>query len=311
MPNSDTNQIGWQVVTNCSSIKRRDGTSITPSLGYRSLHELSAAWVKKVLKETDVEPVVDTYGGRTFTEAVAACKKLQANLYVISAGIGLVHATDRIPNYSLTISLGNGSISQWLEQRGKTSDEWWTLLNQKLGKPNPISQLLKKSEGLILALPSTYLKMIATELMMMPKEMKEKLIIITSTAGQKSIHADLLIRCLPYDERLEGDDAYRGTRNDFPQRALKHLVNEIDFQKKSIGEIKKEVLNFLSVLSKPKLPTRTKLDDKQIKKMIKENWVLYRGKRESLHRYLRDIALVSCEQKRFGALWNQVKLEIS
>lgn len=310
MLHSNTTQIGWQIVTNCSSIKRREGTPITPALGYRSIHELSAAWVKKVVQGVDVQPVVDTYGGRTFTEAVAACKKIQANLYVISAGLGLVHGNDRIPNYNLTVSLGNGSISQWLEERGKSSDEWWTHLNQKLGKPHPIFQLSKKSEGLILALPSTYLKMISSELMMMPQEMKDKLIIITSTAGQKSIHADLLTRCLPYDERLDGSGAYRGTRNDFPQRALKHLVNEIDFQKKSIGEIKQEVLHFLSVLSKPTLPTRTKLDDEQIKNLISKNWANFQGKRELLHRYLRDVALVACEQKRFGSLWNQVKLEI-
>jgi hypothetical protein len=309
MPHSDTTKIGWQVVTNCSSIKRRKGTSITPALEYRTVQSLTAAWVKMILQVDDLKPVVDTYGGRTFTEAVAACKKIRANLYVISAGVGLVHANDKIPNYNLTVSLGNGSISQWLDERGTTSDEWWVLLNQKLGKPYPIFQLSKKSEGLILALPSTYLKMIMAELMMMPNELRNKLIIITSTAGQKSIHSDLLPRCLPYDERLDGHAAYRGTRNDFPQRALKHLVNEIDFQKNSIEEIKLEVLNFLNGLSKPTLPTRIKLDDEQIKALISKNWAIYLGKRESLHRFLRDVALVACEQKRFGILWNQVKLE--
>lgn len=303
--------MSWHVVTNCSSIKRRTGPSISPSMGYRSLEEFSTAWVKKILSASDLATVEDTYGGRTFTEALGATELMGAELYVISAGLGLVHAKDRIPNYNLTVSQGSGSISNWLQSSGKTSDEWWANLNMKLGKPYPIFQITKHSKGLILALPSTYLEMISTELLMLPKEAIEKLFIITSTAGQKVIDKELQPRCLPYDERLDGADAYRGTRNDFPQRALKHLVNEVDFQNKSINEVKKDVLHFLSSHAKPTLPKREKLNDEEIKELISKNWTSYLGKRESLHRYLRDVALVACEQKRFGALWNQVKLEIS
>ncbi|MGV1045497.1 hypothetical protein [Limnohabitans sp.] len=311
MTPTKTNTLGWQVVTNCSSIKRRTGTSITPSLGYRSLDELSSAWVKKTLKATDLALVEETYGGRTFIEALAAGAKLGADLHVISAGLGLVHAKDKIPNYNLTVSQGSGSISSWLVERGKSSVEWWEALNQKLGKPYPIFQLSKKSDGVILALPSTYLEMITSELLMMPSEARDKLIIITSAAGQKIIHADLRSRCLPYDERLDGAPSYRGTRNDFPQRALKHLVNEIEFQNKPIKAVQLEVLTFLDKHSKPTLPKRTKLDDDQIKKLIQKNWSNYLGKHELLLRFLRDVALVACEQKRFGKLWSQVKLENS
>jgi hypothetical protein len=309
MLQSDRTKIGWRIVTNCSSIKRRTGPAITPSMGYQTLEKFSAAWVDKVLKADDLVAVEETYGGRTFTEALAATEFLGAELYVISAGLGLVHAKDKIPNYNLTVSQGTGSISNWLKVSGKFSNEWWATLNNKLGKPYPIFKITNESEGLILALPSTYLEMISTELLMLPKEAIEKLIIITSEFGQKNIDAELQPRCLPYDERLDGVPTYRGTRNDFPQRALKHLVNEIDFRKKSIEEIKQDVLNLLNGLSKPTLPTRTKLNDDQIKELISQNWDIYLGKRESLHRFLRDFALVACEQKRFGTLWNQVKLE--
>jgi hypothetical protein len=311
MPPSDTTKIGWQVVTNCSSIKRRTGPAITPVMGHQTLEKFSTAWVNKILKAKDLVTVEETYGGRTFTEALAATELLGAELYVISAGLGLVHAKDRIPNYNLTISQGSGSISNWLKDSGKSTDEWWANLNKKLGKPYPFFKIANESKGLILTLPSTYLEMISTELLMLPKAAIEKLIIITSAVGQKIIDPELQTRCIPYDDRLDGVPAYRGTRNDFPQRALKHLVNEIDFQKKPIEEIKQDVLNFLSVFSKPTLPTRTKLDDEQIKELISQNWAIYLGKRESLHRFLRDVALVACEQKRFGALWNQVKLENS
>jgi hypothetical protein len=254
---------------------------------------------------------VETYGGRTFREAVAASQSLGADLHVISAGLGLVHARDEIPNYNLTVSEGNGSIAGWLEKKNKSSADWWESLNHSLGKPYPIVRLTKKSRGVILALPSTYLEMISAELLMMSDPQREKLLIITSHAGQQKIHPDLRLRCLPYDERLDGANKYKGTRNDFPQRALKHLVDGIDFQSLSIGSIQKAVLDFLEKHSKPTLPARAKLDDHQIKQLIRKNWPNYLGKRNSLHRFLRDVALVACEQKRFGILWNQVKQDIT
>ena len=311
MLHSKTESPSWQVVTNCSSIKRRVGQPIEPSLGYRSIDELCAAWVSKVIRSKDLKTVDETYGGRTFTEALSACETVSAELHVISAGLGLVHAKDMIPHYNLTVSSGAGSISTWLEERGKTTADWWQCLNSKLGKPYPIFQLSKKSKGVILVLPATYLEMISAELVMLPVHMREKLIIITSHAGQKNIHPDLLSRCLPYDERLDGTEKYKGTRNDFPQRALKHLVNEIDFQTMPMKSVQKRVEDFMGKHSKPILPTRSKLSDPQIKELIQKNWNKYLGRRNSLHRFLRDIELVACEQKRFGTLWNEVKQDIS
>ena len=306
-----TNLPLWHVVTNCSNIKRRTGKSIAPSVGYPSLDELCGAWVRKVSKASDLKSVLETYGGRTFTEAVAASQRLDAGLHVVSAGLGLVYARDEIPNYNLTVSGGNGSIARWLGERNKPSSDWWACLNYKLGKPYPLVQLTKKSRGVILVLPSTYLEMISVELLMMSESVRKKLIIITSVAGQRKIHPDLHARCLPYDERLDSVAQFKGTRNDFPQRALKHLVNEIGFQNQSIESIQKAILEFLEKYSKPTLPTRAKLNDHQIKELIQKNWQTYLGKRNSLHRFLRDEALIACEQKRFGILWNQVKQEIA
>lgn len=311
MPDHKSNRRPWQVVTNCSSTKRRTSKPITPSMGYRSLDELCGAWVQKLRKASDLDAVSETYGGRTFTEAVAASHRLGADLYVVSAGLGLLHAQDEIPNYNLTVAEGDGSIAEWLGRKNKSPANWWESLNQKLGKPYPLVNLVKNSPGVILALPSSYLEMISGELLTMSESEREKLFIITSQAGQKKIHADLHHRCLPYDERLDGANNYKGTRNDFPQRALKHLVCEIDLQNLPIREVKKEILDFLERHSKPILPARAKMDDHQIKKLIRKNWQTYFGKRGTLHRFLRDVALVACEQKRFGILWNEVKQEIT
>ncbi len=297
----------WQIVTNCSSVKRRKDTPLVPSLSCRSLDQLASTWVVKLNKTKILEPVIDTYGGRTFKEAILANKLIDGELSVISAGLGLVKANEKIPNYNLTISTGEGSIAKWLRDRGLTSKDWWMILNNHLNKTNSLNDLVRKSSGVIFALPSSYIKLIQAELDSFSPAELEKIYVITSEAGQRILNEPLRERCLPYDERLDGVINFQGTRNDFPQRALKHFVEEVDFKSIAFSESKAKVSAFLSNLQKPKLPVREKASNKEIQRLIKINWKKFNGKRDLLHRFLRDEVLVACEQKRFGVLWNEVR----
>jgi hypothetical protein len=304
------NTEGWVVVTNCSSIKRRIGEAITPALSHRTIENLCNSWIKKIQKATDLKSVGETYGGRTFTESLQATKRLNAELYVISAGLGLVHFDDLIPNYELTISQGNGSIANWLTEKGYASVEWWSLLNNKLKSIDPILNLVKRYEGILLTVPSTYLELISDELLRIPLNDLKKLYIITSPVGQRNLNYIIRNRCIPYDERLNASLDYQGTRNDFPQRALKHLTTELDFQKMSMRTLQNEVLTYLNTYKIPTIPHRKKVDDEEIKRLIRSNWINHQGKSHGIHRYIRDEAKVACEQKRFSNLWNEVKIEM-
>jgi len=299
----------WHIVTSCSSIKRRQGTAITPLLNAKTLEVLCSTWAKKISSATNLSPVIETYGGRSFVEAVKAAKKTGFELNVISAGLGLVHSNNLIPNYSLTVSKGNGSIAEWLEQKKISNSDWWHALNLKLNKHNPIQQLVRNSQGVLFALPSTYVGLIVKELLTLDEYELNKIYLITSQSGQRMLPDFLCARCIPYDERLEGSYQYKGTRNDFAQRALHHFVSEIEFRNESIEISRTKVEAFLAKLTKPEIPIRQKLNDSEIIKLIKKNWEQCGGRREGLLRYLRDCALVACEQKRFGHLWQQVRFE--
>ena len=297
----------WHVVTNCSSIKKRQDSPLKLDPFRLSFDQFCIQWTTKVKSSTSQVSALETYGGRTFIEAVAVTEKLQAELYVVSAGLGLVKASENIPNYSLTVSKGEGSIGNWLLSQNKSPSDWWLALNQQLGRSNAIRKIIKSSEGVIFALPSTYLEMIDIELEKLPPELLAKIFIITSTAGRKAISSKLKERALPYDERLDSAKNYQGTRNDFAQRALKHFVAETDFINQDINGVKNEINSYLKKYKKPEIPARAKLDDEAIVSLIEKNWNACGGTRDKLHRYLRDTALVACEQNRFGALWNQVR----
>lgn len=297
----------WQVVTNCSSIKRRRDTPVTLDHSRLNFDTFSNAWASKVKSSNTETTALETYGGRAFIDAVTAARKLETELHIVSAGLGLIEESQKIPNYSLTISKGQGSIATWLQGQNKSAADWWSALNKQLGKSNSLKKLIKSSEGVIFAVPSTYLEMISEELEKIDEELIAKIYIISSTSGQQQLSDKLRNRALPYNERLEGSLDHRGTRNDFAQRALKHFVTEINFKNQDINDVKKEITSYLNLYEKPVIPARTKLNDEAILLLIEKNWHLYGGTRDKLHRYLRDEALVACEQSRFGILWNRVR----
>jgi hypothetical protein len=303
-------QLNWKIVTNCSSIKRWQGTPITPDTRAKTIEELSDSWIKNLSKSKNVKKASDTYGGRSFVEAKNASELIGADMFIISAGLGLISSENLIPHYSLTTALGKGSISNWLKSNQLKSTDWWSILNKKLNQKNSISQLVKESKGVILALPSTYLELIKEELNNLDKPDTSKIYIITSEFGRKLLKESLQERCLPYDERLDGSALYKGTRNDFPQRSLKHFVSETDFEVKKIDELKIDINRYLKKLKKPVIPKRKKIDDEKIIILIKKNWSKCNGRREGIHRHLRDKLLVACEQNRFGALWNKVRADL-
>jgi len=297
----------WHVVTNCSSIKKRHDTPVYLDPFRMSFDQFCSSWTSKIKASGSQITALETYGGRSFIEAVSVAEKIQAELHVVSAGLGLVPVSQKIPNYSLTVSKGDGSIANWLLNQNKSASDWWMALNEQLGRPNALRKIIKSSEGVIFALPSTYLKMIGVELEKLPPDLLAKTFIITSTAGRNAISSKLRERALPYDERLDGSKKYQGTRNDFAQRSLKHFVAETDFINQDINSIKNNISNYLKKYKKPEIPARTKLTDDAILLLIEKNWRTYGGTRDKLHRFLRDTALVACEQNRFGALWNQVR----
>jgi len=65
----------------------------------------------------------------------------------------------------------------------------------------------------------------------------------------------------------------------------------------------------MSDLARRTIPLRQKRTDEQIIALLRQSWTSYAGSSTRLHRYLRDEALVACEQSRFRTLWRQLLAE--
>jgi hypothetical protein len=230
---------------------------------------------------------------------------------VVSAGLGLTAKDDWIPNYDLTVSQGVGSLAPTLAEHGFDASAWWKLLNEMKGSPLPLSRLINQATKtrFLLALPSSYVAMLGGDLEQIQSSARDRVFIFTSRVGATEV-APRLQRCvMPYDERLEGHKLYAGTRADFPQRAMRHFVEEIDGHRLKVQSARTAVEQALSRLSKPIVPDRVRKTDGEIIELLRIQWSAHEGSSSRLHRYLRDTALVACEQSRFGGLWRQVKAE--
>jgi len=249
--------------------------------------------------------------GRAFTEARRVAAILEGTLHIISAGLGVVSAADPIPSYDLTVSDGANSLKPLLIQLGKEPSDWWAALTAELGGQRSVRALLDRhADALALfALPGSYVALIAQDLASLTKTQIGRIRIITSSHGQTFVPENARHVVLPYDERLEGS-CYAGTRTDFAQRALRHFIEVLDGHRLSVEEAKAAVATAMQKLTKPIIPARQKKTDAEILVLLRKNWHRFDGASTRLLRFLRDEALVACEQSRFRSLWSLLQQEL-
>jgi hypothetical protein len=298
------------VITNCTNRKRVAGNPVTLSQNQLSgsLDTVAKRWVKALKKAPHTQHASNVYMGRAFSEANSAAALVGGDLYVVSAGLGLIKATDQIPAYDLTVAEGSSSLGPLLSGLNKTSADWWSVLINELGPSRSIRSLVETHTKtlMLFALPAGYVALIAQELSGLTAKQAEHIRIITSELGVESVPPKLRHVVLPYDERLEGSN-YAGTRTDFPQRALRHFVEELNGHALPLDKAQADVRLAMNALRKPVLPVRAKKSDEEILALLQKNWNRFDGASTRLLRFLRDDALVACEQSRFRSLWLQLQ----
>ena len=277
------------------------------------MQDLASVWVRAVGAAVGKVSPADLYQGRAFSEIRTAARISNADLQIVSAGLGLVPATEEVPSYSLTVSDGSGSIRNWLEARGAIPSDWWTVLTTEMGAPNPLSDLINSTslDGVVLlALPASYLGMVYQDLSQIAHACEGRLRIFTSEAGVRLLPDHLKKTAMPYDGRLEGLPDHAGTRTEFPHRALRHFVEKLGGHLLTLPQANAAVTSALHGLQCRSIPKRLRATDSKICDLIRANWVVSRGSSNKLLRVLRDDALVACEQARFVALVQLVRGEM-
>lgn len=301
------------VITSCTSRKKKGG----PVLALEnvdttdSLAELACTWRRQVeaASVSTLQPAADLYGGRSMSEAKRAADVLGAPLHIVSAGHGLLRANDGIPPYDVTVSPAPDNVlHRSLVRLGGSPTDWWQALIGAFGKQRSLGQLLAGAPQslILLAVPSVYLTLLAHELANLSEGAASRLRIFTSSHGASTLPECLQQAVMPYDDRLEGLAAFAGTRTDFPQRALHHFAAVLAGHTLPHDVARERVREAMEVLCKPILPERQRKTDEEIIALLTQNWNRFNGSATALLRFLRDEALVACEQSRFRSLRQQL-----
>ena len=294
------------IITTCTNRKRHapEASLRAGELEAGSTAEVAAGWRERLARAPKLWAVGSLYLGRSFTDATAAAKTADADLYIVSAGLGLISAKSQAPSYDLTVA--PTAADSVLRKTSGDAKAWWAEIEDALD-PEPSFA----GNGLIMAaLSRPYLDMVATAWMSWPQERLSRLRLFSKEApvglGEAFNKA-----WMPYDDRLDRFEGgrYAGTQGDFAQRALRHFVETIGVEPRDANTHRDAVLAGLHGLTVAERPNRERHDDEKLKMMIHRDWAVVGGRSGAMLRHLRDTLGVACEQGRFKVLFHAVARE--
>jgi hypothetical protein len=295
------------LVTSCTQRKAtRNPIGLDALPEATSLRGLVSTWTRALAASEAGTQAQTLYQGRSILDTAAAAEFLNAPWYVVSAGLGLVRADQRVPGYECTVAAGS-TLDRRLIALGRNTAQWWNELTRK--SPAPLSALIATVPTLV-ALPGTYLAMVREDLEQVAPTRSRYIRIFTSTAGAKRVPDHLKMCVMPYDERLETVRGFAGTQADFAQRALRHFVEALQATSLPIEDARQAVLASLQNQPRRQRNVGQRMTDIEIQNVLKAQWNRHSGSSARLLRYLRDDAGISCEQKRFSRLWRQLSSEL-
>jgi hypothetical protein len=297
------------VIAPCSSRKRLESPTRARAVSFpiSSQASLETAWLARVETFERVVAAQELYSGRGAALARRAAHKASASLYIVSAGLGLVAGSERVPAYGMTVTRrGDDSIPMRVAGRFDPS-AWWSAVCS-----GPISttleRVLTQSQGRItlLALTKPYAAMVGAALAALPEELAAGLRIF-GWRLQDDLPASLHRSVMNYDARLEA--SLPGTRNDFAQRAMAHFVDVVLPMGGEDSEAhRRQIEVSLAGLIAPERVARPRATDDEIL-----NWfgqaAQAGGGVGRLLRKIRDQG-IACEQSRFARLHGQFRQRV-
>lgn len=292
------------ILVPCSSLKSalpgRDAQAV--SLARDSQERVETAWLQTLTDLGPTHRANDLYQGRGFRVALKLAAECDAELYIVSAGLGLVRAGLSIPAYGLTLSgTGPENIATRIEGRFDPSG-WWRAISRGPFATSLHAIFKSRRKGIIIAsLSHTYARLVGSALAQIPQNHLARLRIVGS--GLRTVLPEALQPYfMPYDDRLA--KYAPGARVDLAQRALAHFVREClpALPDGDATAHAKWVAAALGQMTAPAIPVRRRSTDDAVLEVIHQ----YLGSGMTaarLLRVLRDQKGMACEQARFARLY--------
>ena len=302
------------VIIPCTEQKREAPLPelMAKSLPYAEVDVVANSWSERVKNSQNNFLSQNLYCGRSFQEAKKASEAVQADLLIISAGLGLVERGEEIPAYNLTVAPNQtASINTKITSANFTPAQWWTTL-KKINTPKfDLKDKIQKlnPELILIALSENYSKLLFEELVALNGKLVAK-VRIFGLGLNRHLPDNMKNNLLPYDMRLNGPDSDRqGTITDLASRAIRHFCENLQLDKINGVNLKDDIDSVEKLLKTWRYPDkilRSKQTDEEVIEFAVTNWEKVGGRSSAMLRLLRDEGL-ACEQSRFKDLFHEVR----
>lgn len=289
------------------------GSICADDLEKGSIQEVCNSWKKLVRSGKPKIPANELYCGRSFQDAKNAVELLNAEHWIISAGLGLIRADTKVPVYDMTLkSKGRSNPKPKINEQEFRATKWWKELNLRKKYRNIVELVEKHPRSkIIIAISTPYYDMISEDIANIPHSDSSRIRLIGPSLPRSSTDS-LSTLLLPYDERLDGPRSpIRGTKSDFAQRAALHFATFVWPNSKncSFATHSEKIAKLLTAMGRPKKVANKKISDEEVEKLILANWEKCQGYSSVMLRILRDRLKVACEQSRFKNIFNRIKIQ--
>jgi hypothetical protein len=289
------------------------GSICADDLENGSIREVCKSWKKLVRLSEPKIPANELYCGRGFKDAKKTAELLNADHWIISAGLGLIRADKKVPVYDLTLkSQGRSNLKPKINGQAFRATKWWKELNLQ-NKYKNIAELVEEfpRSKIIIAISTPYYHMILEDIANIPHSDSSRIRLIGPNLPRPNSDSRNAL-LLPYGERLDGPRSpIKGTKSDFAQRAGLHFATYVwpSSKNRSFATHSEKIIELLKVMGTPKKIVNKKISDEEVEKIILANWEKCQGYSSVMLRILRDELKIACEQSRFKNIFNQLKIQ--
>jgi len=262
-------------------------------------------WRRKLLAGKPVARGGDLYSGSAFRRVRKVGIDLGASVWIISAGLGLIRSSGLVPSYDLTLSSHSPESLPGRVTGPFSYPQWWADIQQG-PFACPLSAIGEDEEGgrILLCLTKPYARLLGPALAELPGATLDRLRIFGPGIGA-SLPESLRSRVLVYGARL--DLISPGIQLDAGARALEHFAKLTRNQPLTDVTGDQALVDCaLSPYQPPEMVERGRLDDSSLREHVRP-WAAQGISVRVALRRLRDMSLISCEEKRFRRIYEEAQ----
>lgn len=281
--------------------------------------ETSKRWTRRLeLEGGPGLPARDLYQGSHWKESLVVEEtarelELSPDLWVLSAGYGLLHADETVVPYAASFAPGEDSIQnlKWRDSVPALHRPryWWDWVNQREGGEGLVRFLGNKGDTIYLfVLSQEYYAALEHELLELIGSGRNVILISAGLYRQRNKAAPMVRpHILPFSDRFKQVDPYLNKVNvTLNVRLAKWLIaNFAEKLTDGVDVLAPIVQEIADSVPDPERKPVNRMTDEEVLAFIGKHFGPKHDSATKLLRKLRDEEGLSCEQKRFGSLFRR------